>query len=277
MFSYDNYYPTIAISSDVSALKVGETATLTFTLSESSSDFEASDITVSGGALSSFSGSGSTYTATFTPTADSTTNGVISVASNKFSSDFGYSNTDGSDSDNTVTLSVDTTVAAAAPTWLQSDGTVDLSSAIEVDAEDKTSKRSNRFGRLLGTSSADVFRLGKGREKITGGDGADLFGFYSRKKGKKDILTDFDSAEGDMIGLSDDAFKDLGEINFATADSKAEMKTLFKQEANVVYLSTKGKLYYDQNGEDNGLGKGGGMFAKLKGNPTLVEDDFMMI
>jgi hypothetical protein len=101
--------PTIAISSDVTSLKAGETATLTFTLSESSSDFVASDVTATGGELSSFSGSGSNYTATFTPAADSTTNGVISVASTKFSDAAGHTNNDGSDRNNTVTLSVDTT------------------------------------------------------------------------------------------------------------------------------------------------------------------------
>ncbi|WP_222930590.1 Ig-like domain-containing protein, partial [Synechococcus sp. BIOS-E4-1] len=104
----DTTRPTIVISSDVSSLKAGETATPTFMLSESSSDFVASDVTVTGGTLSSFSGSGTTYTATFTPTADSTTNGVISVASSKFSDAAGNTNNDGSDSNNTVTLTVDT-------------------------------------------------------------------------------------------------------------------------------------------------------------------------
>ena len=42
------------------------------------------DITATGGALSGFSGSGSTYSAIFTPTADSTTPGQISVAADKF-------------------------------------------------------------------------------------------------------------------------------------------------------------------------------------------------
>ena len=55
--------------------------TISFTLSESSTDFEESDIVVSGGALSHFIGSGKTYTASFTPKPNSTTNGVISVAS----------------------------------------------------------------------------------------------------------------------------------------------------------------------------------------------------
>ncbi len=104
----DGSAPTIAVSSDVSSLKAGETATLSFTLSESSTNFEANDLTVSGGTLSNFSGSGSSYSATFTPTADSTTNGVISVASGTFTDAANNANTDGSDSNNTVTLSVDT-------------------------------------------------------------------------------------------------------------------------------------------------------------------------
>jgi hypothetical protein len=37
---------------------------------------------VTGGTLSGFTGSGSSYRATFTPTADSTTGASISVASN---------------------------------------------------------------------------------------------------------------------------------------------------------------------------------------------------
>ncbi|ENC6732405.1 hypothetical protein ABKZ05_003116, partial [Vibrio navarrensis] len=68
----DTVSPSIGISSDKSALKVGETATLTFTLSESSSDFTADDITVTGGSLSGFTGSGTSYIATFTPSADTT-------------------------------------------------------------------------------------------------------------------------------------------------------------------------------------------------------------
>jgi hypothetical protein len=56
---------TIAVSSNTrTSLTIGETAILSFNLSESSSDFLVEDVTVSGGALSSFSGSGRSYTAT---------------------------------------------------------------------------------------------------------------------------------------------------------------------------------------------------------------------
>ena len=95
--SVDTVRPTIAITSGAAALAKGETTTVTFTLSESSTDFVEGDISVSGGTLSSFSGSGTTYTATFTPTDISTTNGVISVASTKFSDAAGNTNADGSD------------------------------------------------------------------------------------------------------------------------------------------------------------------------------------
>ena len=46
------------------------TLSLTFTSSESTTSFAVGDIVVSNGSLSSFSGSGTTYTATLTPTAD---------------------------------------------------------------------------------------------------------------------------------------------------------------------------------------------------------------
>ncbi len=80
----DTTAPTIEISSDQASLNTGQVANITFTLSEASSDFSASDITYSGGALSNFSGSGTSYTATFTPSTNSIANGVISVASNAF-------------------------------------------------------------------------------------------------------------------------------------------------------------------------------------------------
>ena len=62
-----------------------------------------------GGSIGSLTAvSDKVYRATFTPTADSTTDGVISVASSKFSDSAGNENTDGSESNNTLTLGVDT-------------------------------------------------------------------------------------------------------------------------------------------------------------------------
>ena len=106
----DTTPPTIAISSSQSSLSIGQTATLTFAISESVSDFVVGDITVSGGTLSNFLGSGTSYTATFTPAANSTASGAISVASGTFSDAAGNFNLDGSDANNAVSMSVNTVV-----------------------------------------------------------------------------------------------------------------------------------------------------------------------
>ncbi|MGR5150252.1 Ig-like domain-containing protein, partial [Photobacterium alginatilyticum] len=67
--TYDSTKPTATIAS-TSAADVNGAFTVSFTLSESSSDFVSTDVTVSGGTLSNFSGSGTSYSATVTPTTE---------------------------------------------------------------------------------------------------------------------------------------------------------------------------------------------------------------
>ena len=64
---------------------------LTFTASQSTTNFAVGDISVSNGTLSNFSGSGTTYTATFTPSAEGAT--TIDVAGSTFTNAFGTDNT----------------------------------------------------------------------------------------------------------------------------------------------------------------------------------------
>jgi len=104
----DTIRPTIAVTSDKGSLRAGQVATLTFALSETATDFVASDMATSGGTLSNFSGGGTSYTATFTPDLNSTTNGVVSIASSAFSDAIGNLNVDGADPNNTVTMTVQT-------------------------------------------------------------------------------------------------------------------------------------------------------------------------
>ncbi|NBP45621.1 MAG: hypothetical protein EBU72_10520, partial [Betaproteobacteria bacterium] len=83
----DETVPTLAITSDKSSLKAGETATITFTFSEDPGntftwDGTTGDITVTGGTLGAISGNGLTRTATFTPTANTNSaTASITVAS----------------------------------------------------------------------------------------------------------------------------------------------------------------------------------------------------
>ena len=86
-FVIEGVSPTMTIASTTSGVTDGSTTNdssiaLTFTSSEVTTDFAANDINVSNGTLSSFAGSGTDYTATFTPTADGAT--TIDVAADKF-------------------------------------------------------------------------------------------------------------------------------------------------------------------------------------------------
>src|SRR5690606_11131518 len=69
-----------------------ETATLTFIGSEALTNFSMSDISVTGGTLSDFTGSGATYSATFTPSANTVATATIDVNAGTFNDEAGNSN-----------------------------------------------------------------------------------------------------------------------------------------------------------------------------------------
>ncbi|MBW4960643.1 Ig-like domain-containing protein [Sulfitobacter sp. CW3] len=109
--------PTAAISASTTALAAGETATITFTFNQSVTVANASAVTASGGSLGTITGSGTSYTATFTPTANSTTGATIKIGNGAFESGTAVTNQDASDTNNSVSIAVDTvapTVSIAA-------------------------------------------------------------------------------------------------------------------------------------------------------------------
>jgi hypothetical protein len=110
LLKFDTQAPSLAISSTASTLKSGETATITFTFSEDPGssfawDGTSGDVTVTGGSLSSISGSGLTRTAIFSPnTKTNSGTASISVAAKS------YTDLAGNDGDgaNSPTLTFDT-------------------------------------------------------------------------------------------------------------------------------------------------------------------------
>jgi methionine-rich copper-binding protein CopC len=88
----DTTSPTIAISSNNTTHEVDVTSEIFFTLSESSENFTASDVSVTGGTLSNFSGSGKSYSALFKPNPNRTSNGVVFVESGVFADAAGNAN-----------------------------------------------------------------------------------------------------------------------------------------------------------------------------------------
>lgn len=87
--------PTVTIGrSGSGTVGIGSDITVTFTLSESSTNFSyvAGDVTVSRGTLSGFAGSGTTYTATWAPPTSGSGTALISVAANRFTDAAGNQN-----------------------------------------------------------------------------------------------------------------------------------------------------------------------------------------
>jgi hypothetical protein len=112
-FSLDRVAPTVALASDKTALKVGDSANISFTFSENPGnsfqwDGSSGDLLVSGGRLSAITGTGLTRSAVFTPSANSTAAAQISLADGSFSDSAGNTNADGADSNNRLTMPVDT-------------------------------------------------------------------------------------------------------------------------------------------------------------------------
>ncbi|WP_216594445.1 Ig-like domain-containing protein, partial [Pseudoalteromonas luteoviolacea] len=95
-------------SASDSNLQAGETATISIVLSEASTTFSVSDISVSGGTLSNFTTTSSTqYSVLFTPTADSESNATLDIAADTF--------TDGAGNNNTAATQLPITVDTKAP------------------------------------------------------------------------------------------------------------------------------------------------------------------
>ncbi|MEN9761507.1 MAG: hypothetical protein RI906_1333, partial [Pseudomonadota bacterium] len=187
--------PTITVSADRSSLKPGETATISFMLSESSTDFVMSDVSVSGGALSGFTGSGTSYSATFTPTALSSAKALLSVANGRFSDAAGNLNADGNDADNTVTLSIE---AASPPPSGGLEGVVyhwkthALMSGVQVGVTPKSAV----------VSGTQLFELRGVKFNATGDVEAELWVNLSAPAGNLDVQIDFAGALGVAFAAS---------------------------------------------------------------------------
>ena len=141
----DTTAPTLGINSNVSTLRIGETADITFAFSEDpGATFTLGDVTVSGGTLGPLSGTGLTRTATFTPAA--ATNGgtaSITVAAGAYTDTAGNSGGAGA----TPTLTFDT-LAPAAPS------APDLAAASDTGVSSSDDITSNTTPTFTGTAVA---------------------------------------------------------------------------------------------------------------------------
>ena len=299
----DTVKPTIALTSDLNTLSAGDTATLTFNLSETSTDFDATDVSVSGGLLSQWiSISPREYTATFTPTSNSTTDGVISVASGSFSDPAGNSNADGNDTDNTLRLTINTTPSSRSPKATpkqtprvrleQIQSIDDITNADETTTFEliRTIKGNDQELNTLiagtakkdvitGTSEGEIIAGMQGKDKIKGGGGGDAFLLQDSQgfgKKRRDTIKDFNPEEGDCLLIEEDVFDVGKKLKLKTVKGAKAAKRAADSRADFIYDRRKGLLFYNENGKEDGWGDGG-LFLKLKGAPELGESDFAII
>jgi large repetitive protein len=156
--SIDTLTPSVAITASTNSLKAGETANITFTFSEDPGtsfawDGSSGDVVVTGGSLSTISGTGLTRTAVFTPTANLASGSASITAAN-----LSYSDTAGNSGSagTTPSISIDT----LAPT-------VSIASNVAVLKAGETANITFTFSENPGTSFA--WNGSSGDLVVTGG------------------------------------------------------------------------------------------------------------
>jgi len=149
MLEIDTTRPTIAISASRSTLGIGATTTVTFTLSEPSTDFTAAKVAATGGTLSNFAGSGSQYTATFTPAANFAGQGSVSVATNAFADAAGNTNATGASVAFQIDLVRPTVAISANPTTLAAGATATVTFTLSELSTDFTAAKVAATGGTL--------------------------------------------------------------------------------------------------------------------------------
>ncbi|PIL22027.1 hypothetical protein P775_01635 [Puniceibacterium antarcticum] len=126
--------PRVSVTSDVSTLLYGQTATISFELTQTGNLNDLGAIVVSGGRLGAITGSGTTYSATFTPDTNATTSGVITVGNAAFKTlAANLINKDAAEADNRVSIAVNTVLNAVPTARAGVDRTVASAASVTLD------------------------------------------------------------------------------------------------------------------------------------------------
>ncbi|MDS1346713.1 S8 family serine peptidase [Planktothrix agardhii] len=139
---------------------------------------------------------------------------------------------------------------------------------------------------LLGSDGNDSLSGDAGNDTLTGGLGADKFIYntnaaFTTTAVGVDTITDFIIAQGDKIVLDKTTFTSISSIagtGFSVASEFAKVTTdalAATRAADIVYNSTTGGLFYNQNGTAPGFGTGG-KFLTLTNKPALTATQFLI-
>lgn len=130
---------------------------------------------------------------------------------------------------------------------------------------------------LIGNSAANRLTGGPGADRLTGGLGGDEFVIdmvapFGRKYSDK--IIDFNSGEGDHIRFkyTESEFSRLKQVS--DIRSVKQFDLLKYSHYQLIFVQSKGHLFFNQNGENPGWGEGG-LMAILKGQPELSINDIV--
>lgn len=165
------------------------------------------------------------------------------------------------------------------------DGSIETLDTFEVSRADVSLENlisgARRRGReaVNGTGDDDLIGAGRGRDRLSGRAGADNFLFDEADGGcgrrQADVISDFDSEQGDRILLDSAAFEGDGVVS--VAESRRDFQQLRNSgDCDFIYYQPRGGLYYNENGEESGFGEGG-LLAAIKGAPELTAEQIALV
>ncbi|MEL0596741.1 MAG: FG-GAP-like repeat-containing protein, partial [Planktothrix rubescens PR223] len=139
---------------------------------------------------------------------------------------------------------------------------------------------------LLGGGGNDSLNGGAGNDPLTGGVGADKFVYntnavFATSAVGVDTIADFTITQGDKIILDKTTFPKISSVagtGFSVNSEFANVTTntlAGTSAADIVYNSTSGGLFYNQNGTATGFGTGG-QFLTLTNKPGLTASQFLI-
>jgi Ca2+-binding RTX toxin-like protein len=138
---------------------------------------------------------------------------------------------------------------------------------------------------LFGGDDDDLFVGGIDDDVLNGGNGADKFGFIDSKAFIEanlgiDSIQDFGNGDDQILldtrvfqGLSGTANTPLNSHKFVVVTNDAAATG---RSALIIYSSSTGKLFYNENGSETGFGEGG-QFASVQEQLNLVAQDFVVV
>ncbi len=138
---------------------------------------------------------------------------------------------------------------------------------------------------INGGSGQDFLVGDLGNDILIGGSDADRFGFVGGREFASvflgvDTISDFGDGE-DRILLAKRVFQNLsGDADSVIAQNEfvavTDDATAMTREELIVYSTSTGNLFYNENGTASGFGEGG-QFATLVGQPELIAEDIILV